>query len=419
MNDSLRIYAGIVLFYESCVYIWFLDQLIIRRFHRWITILLVFALQLIFYGIFNDTLKFGIELLCDLFIIFLCYRGNPIQNGIYTIIFYAFMFLCDTICALLFYLLSGAAFNIIENVTYLQIIISVASRIMLPFLIKPFIKLHPKELLTCFHLYPITIVIAGIQFFFSPFADTLYYTNPKWLYVLVVIFMYACMLYIILMLREKNKQSEYLHKLQIMDIHNAGQVQYIKEILYSYKNLSKNIHDMRHHLDLLNSYITTNRCNIAQDYLLNLYSELSNVVINYTGNADVDSIIYSKQMIFPDVKFNVNGLLPESILWLKTVDLCTLLSNALENAAQACESISGSVIDVEFLYRDWLIITIINPYSIPPVKKNGQYISSRRGDYGLGIKSMREITQIYNGYLLIEDTAGKFKLDILLQKRNH
>lgn len=419
MNDSLRVYAGIVLFYESCVYIWFLDQLIIRRFYRWVTILLVFVLQLIFYRMFNDTLKFGIELLCDLFIIFLCYRGNPIQNGIYTIIFYALMFLSDTICVLLFYLLYGEGFNIIKNVTYLQILISVASRILLPFLIKPFIKLHPKELLKCVHLYPIPIVIVGIQFFFSPFANTLYYTNPKWLYVLVVIFMYACMLYIILMHREKNKQSEYLHKLQIMDIHNAGQVHYIKEILCSYKNLSKTIHDMRHHLDLLNSYITTNRCNKAQDYLHNLYNEISNVAINYTGNSDVDSIIYSKQMIFPNVKFNVNGLLPESIFWLKTVDICTLLSNALENAAHACESIAGAVIDVEFLYREWLIITIINSYSIPPVKKNGQYISSRRGDYGLGIKSMQEIAETYNGCLLIEDTAGKFKLDILLQKRSH
>lgn len=94
-----------------------------------------------------------------------------------------------------------------------------------------------------------------------------------------------------------------------------------------------------------------------------------------------------------------------------------MISNALTNAAQACEGVITPIIEIEFLYREWLIITMSNPYVIPPVFKNDKYISQKGNGHGLGIQNMLEIVEKYNGQLLIENREGTFKLEVMLQRR--
>lgn len=316
MDKVIQIYSVAVLLYETVIYIWFLNQLLICRFSHWVVTFIVLGSQLLCHEyIRNDSLRFGLEIVFDLTALLICYKGKPLHNAIYTIIYYAIMFLCDTVCALLICLLCQIGLEDISSRIQLQIFLSLLSRAILPLFILLLVKLWKNTYSKWYYLYPVPITIVVIQFFFSPFGEkTLFYKNPKWMYVLVVIFMYSSMLYVILVQREQNEHNIYLHKLKIMDIHNEEQIRYIKEIQSSYKNLSKNIHDARHHLDLLNTYIKLNKWKKARQYLKSLYSELENAVISYTGNADIDSIIYSKQIAFQKVKMNVYGLLLNQFL---------------------------------------------------------------------------------------------------------
>lgn len=417
MVDALQLYACAILLYESILYAWFIGRFLTQRFPRWAIIFLALALQLLVHETNISVLKLGLNILCDLAVLLICYEGSSLHDVIYTIIFYATMFLCDTICAVLLHFINGTGLCAPEGITHLEIIMSVVSRGVLPLFICLLAKFWPKASSAWFYLYPVPIAIVTVQFLFSPFGkESLFYTSPTSLYILVVVFMYATMLYVILVQREQQKKREYLHKLQIMDVHSAEQLRYIREIQCAYKSLSKHIHDARHHLDLLNTFMLANRWEQAQVYLKDLYHELGSVVSSYTGNADIDSIIFSKQLAFPDVKISVEGSLPKSIPWLETVDICALLANALANAGQGCDGIIGAVIDVEFLYRDWLIITVKNPYMTPPVMSNGCYVSSKGPGHGLGIQNMQAVAKKYNGYLLIESADEIFKLDIMLQK---
>lgn len=116
------------------------------------------------------------------------------------------------------------------------------------------------------------------------------------------------------------------------------------------------------------------------------------------------------------VRFVARVNIPE-VLTLSETELCTLLSNGIENAiyaASRCDA-DNRWIEIDFNTRkNNLLISISNPYIDEVVIKDGLPVSDRPG-HGLGVKSVSSIAARHNGMYSFDAADGVFTMRVILR----
>lgn len=102
---------------------------------------------------------------------------------------------------------------------------------------------------------------------------------------------------------------------------------------------------------------------------------------------------------------------------ISEIDLCTILGNLLENAFYGCEKTENPIITLKSTMTSPGIIalTIGNPFGNSLKWKKGKLISTRHKGPGLGLESVYNIVQKYNGRFIINYDNGYFLVKILLK----
>lgn len=176
-------------------------------------------------------------------------------------------------------------------------------------------------------------------------------------------------------------------------------------------------HDYTNHLQSIRSLISLGEYSEAEDYIAKLQNEkpkASNIF--YTGSKLADAIMSDKAFSLPDnVRIEFQGLIPPGI---DNTDLCVLLSNALDNAAEACrDSKDDCVISVSSEVKSgYLVLTISNP--VPKEMNLNGIPRTTKPDtlnHGLGLVNIRQTAARYDGQININCSNGKFELTILLK----
>jgi sensor histidine kinase regulating citrate/malate metabolism len=111
------------------------------------------------------------------------------------------------------------------------------------------------------------------------------------------------------------------------------------------------------------------------------------------------------------VRLEIKAILPKNIP-LTDTELCSVISNGLENALRAVSQPEVSDKWVEFYCeakQNKLFIQIKNPYAGQVVIRDGLPVSSREG-HGYGCYSIQTITQRNGGLCSFEAENGVFSL---------
>ena len=131
-----------------------------------------------------------------------------------------------------------------------------------------------------------------------------------------------------------------------------------------------------------------------------------------------DAILNSKLSLAEkrDIPVNCRAILPQE-LSIEDVDLCVMLGNLLDNALEACEKIPR---EQRFL-RIYMVVNKAQLYiSIQNSAKEEldfnerNYISTKRGNHGLGMKRVKALADKYEGYLTLANEPGIFAAEVTL-----
>lgn len=178
-------------------------------------------------------------------------------------------------------------------------------------------------------------------------------------------------------------------------------------------------HDLRHHFSLIKNLAEKGDIKKIKEYLI----QSQNIVDNFTptrfcANETINLIVsnFSTRAEKSDVSLLVDIDLPP-IVPISDIELCALLSNALDNAITAVSEIEDPCLrNIKIickLHRTKILIFIQNPYKGQVLIENGIPQSSREG-HGFGVKSISIISQNHNGYCSFSTNDGLFTLKVVL-----
>lgn len=178
-------------------------------------------------------------------------------------------------------------------------------------------------------------------------------------------------------------------------------------------------HDLRHHMNYLNLCITENKLEEATNYIKQIFEEMDNLkVIQYCTNESINLILtlYATKAKNKNIEISIESS-ATNFSRFQIIDLCSLLSNVLENAVNACEQIDDkSKRYIKFrMYEknNKLCMYICNSFVTPPVFEHELPISTKKG-HGIGVISIVHVVEKYNGIYEFLAENGEFKFQTLL-----
>lgn len=241
-----------------------------------------------------------------------------------------------------------------------------------------------------------------------------YYMDPMMLLFILMDMMFVVFLNVYLFyLFERMKENVKL-KQQAIRLEEMGKMQYTyyQKLEDKYQQSRAMIHDMKRHLQVLESG------ELPKDHLDAYIGDLKGMLHRYahevySTNPIVNVILHEK---FEEAK--ANGIqvdcqmAPVDFSFIKEIDVTVLFANLLDNAIDACIEVEGEkTLELKVdQVQDFIVIGIRNT--------SKSYVdishSSKEGHSGLGLKNVNQVLEGYGGNMQVEPGEHEFVIHLYL-----
>ncbi len=255
------------------------------------------------------------------------------------------------------------------------------------------------------------IMLFDLSCYYKEFVED----YDKILYVIIYTAASVSVIFCILFLVFKifymaHQQNDILRQLAI-------QKEFGEKTILGDEELRRFRHDYRNHMIVVNAYLERGRVDEAREYLNSLGDRINGVINKIkTGNFVSDAILNSKAVwaARSETTLSFSGSIPSE--GIESEDLCTVLSNLVDNAVEAAEKVPDErFVDIEArCVNEYLILTVSNSTlntdasKLKTTKKDKQ-------NHGLGLKNVDRALKKYNGAMGVDCKNGVFTVDVRLE----
>ncbi len=188
---------------------------------------------------------------------------------------------------------------------------------------------------------------------------------------------------------------------------------YVEEAKTRYDETKSFRHDIRNHITVVKNLLQSGKLEEAVSYLEDMDDMAEKMSFPCsTNNPVVDILVENKLGIAKSMGIDVDcSLLLPYPCSLRDIDICIILSNALDNAIQACKCPDGIEKYIHVSGRiqgDFLMMEIENSFHGKGAFKKGT-----------GLLNVKKVAEKYGGAMSIETQENKFVLHVLLILSQH
>lgn len=200
----------------------------------------------------------------------------------------------------------------------------------------------------------------------------------------------------------------------LMEKQVEQQVEHYKKINKLTDDLREFRHDYKNHMICLQSLLNNKQYDEALSYVKSITNqEILNSNKFFSGNQIADAILTDKNELAQknNCKIIFDGSVSDEI---SVSNLCTILSNALDNSIEACPKIDSDetqIIDVKCVASELIqIIRISNPN--PDNNAVTETSKADRKNHGFGLSNIRRTVERMDGQMIISSQYPTFVLEI-------
>lgn len=212
---------------------------------------------------------------------------------------------------------------------------------------------------------------------------------------------------------EKSRLTERNHLLEIQKSYTESLQSYIK-----YTTEAR--HDFKHSIHVMNRLAEDNNIEALKEYISQYQDSLTVTAPLRICKSDALNALfnhYRQQAVDYNIDINWRIDLPDKSRILD-VDLCSIFGNILENAIDGCCTVTEgkryfnltSEVKGECLY-----IVSTNNYGEPLKMDDNGYSSTKHQGKGIGLHSMKSISEVYDGIFEAGNNDGEFFVNIMLK----
>ena len=179
-------------------------------------------------------------------------------------------------------------------------------------------------------------------------------------------------------------------------------------------------HDLRHHFHVLQGFAAQGKWDSLTAYLEEAQGNIPAGDLGLCANAVVDSVagyfapLYKENGVPLSFALDLPRDLP-----VPGTDLCSVLSNLLENAMEASLRTAPEKRSVQVSARlhsgNMVLLSVENNYDGEVRERNGVFLSSKRPGEGIGLQAVRHTAEKGGGYVRFHYGDGVFTANVMLR----
>ncbi len=218
--------------------------------------------------------------------------------------------------------------------------------------------------------------------------------------------------------RQIRQRLEAKGTYQLLQMQHQGALQHIATLKQSQRQAAVYVHDLRHHLRYIHSLAAEENSDEIMQYVAGIQQSIDDLAPQaFCKNETVNLILSSfrAQAERRGVGLDIRADIPEK-LNMSDADLCVIISNALENAIEAADAVTGRPRVIEFnchTKNDQLLLEIANPFA-GEVQIEDDAVRAGDGREGLGTRSIALVVKKHAGICSFEAQGGRFVLRVIL-----
>ncbi len=373
-------------------------------------------------------LKVGISLILYIMFAHLLYEGQLKVKFIYSVLFFILIAVVDIV----FFQLAAILFNvesqrIIEENSGYRFVICILNKLILFAFSKSIFRNRVKKVSAIpkkiWHLI-LFIFIAGVINLLAIGEIAMEIPNnisAIFCLIIIALGIFICNVIVFFSFEEVCEYFAKSKEYELVECQNQMLTRAVQENEEYQKDVRKMHHDFNNHLSCIDMLLQMNNVEKARRYIQGmLVSANENKRIIRLGNEIAEAVVNQKYLLAQKqgIAFEVIGNLEEN-LQIDAVDLCALLSNALDNAIEASlrmEEVSKRNIQLEMKpYKDYLMIKVSNTVAEDVNVKNLKTSKADKSQHGIGMLSMKSVVEKYEGYLKYECENRLFNVSMMLK----
>ena len=207
-------------------------------------------------------------------------------------------------------------------------------------------------------------------------------------------------------------------KLALMQKQQEEQKRFYLELAAEKKKTNQMAHDIKNYLLAVSGFIQEGRMEDALAYLQQLQVLSETNYCHITGHLPIDAVLAEKehQAELQGTTLRIETTIDHP-LQADEVDVALLLANALDNALEATIDLPEAVITLIYRVDEYYIDLILTNTVAHEVIVENNSIATNKADnehHGIGLASIKEIVERYDGSIELSSDGQMFTLDVLL-----
>ena len=298
---------------------------------------------------------------------------------------------------------AGAAFHSVsmDHVGYIAAVI-LTYYLMQKYVVKSVRHLMERSIESCLLFGAMPAFYYLFDYTFIVYTDFMYSGSRAAVQFMPFVTSTFYFVFVLLYYSETQKQASIQRERDMLDMQFRQAQTEFASLRQIQQNAAAYRHDMRHHIALLQGLASKGHIEEIKEYLRTAQSDMDAITpMRFCENETVNLILsaFAAKAKQSGILLTIDAKLPDSLTFSDT-ELCSLLSNALENAIHACENIADSnerYIKLRMYSKNNKVcIDIRNRFKTEPIFLNGLPITKEQG-HGFGTKSMAHIVEKNGG----------------------
>lgn len=353
------------------------------------------------------------------------YNVNWFENIMYTS---AYMYLYDIINYSLYWVTLG--FEKDYDAGYLDVKTFILSTVFLVMLTKVIRKFKNIESHKLYYIFIAVAIIGNLItiIFTLMVGKSVFYSNNQFLNIggtiissMLPWIMIVCNIALILVVKKIIKDVNVKAENKVIKEKMNMQYNYYLGLQESQNKVKRLYHDINNHMICMKNICESKHTTDAYIESINKDIKDYNSMFN-TGNMILDIVLNEKKFIcensnihlFCDMNFSKCD-------FIEMIDVCSIFSNILDNAIEACNKISDANISKSIkirgtIVKKYFVIKCENSKIDKVVVKKNKLITTKKDKefHGIGIESVKNSLKKYDGELEFKDLENEFIVKIYI-----
>ncbi len=276
-------------------------------------------------------------------------------------------------------------------------------------------SLSPSQWILPLSCYTITFIIATVLWRISA-SD--FNNEQEYLIVFIFLALLNIMLYFMVLVFQKGADEKAAKAALQSELDNRKMM--VSEFEKRYSEMKILRHDMKHYISTAATLISENQSQKAKAYLEEVLQDkiLGTGGTIFTGNSIVDAVLSEKQTqcVNKGIEFKVQ--IDTEFGSISELDISVILANLIDNAIKG--SVNSEIPSIVILVKRakaYLKIEIKNSLGSSVLNQNPNLETTQSDNdiHGLGIRSVKDIAEKYEGKVMFSEYEKTFSAVVILK----